>query len=66
MLVNRAALDRQVLAPQRHGGAASSPGAPSTITNSGRFKPRASRSSRNCRHAALLSPPIFLMESSTF
>jgi hypothetical protein len=65
MLVNRAALDRQVLAPQRHEGGFQ-PGAPSTITNPGLLRPRASGSSRNLRQAAVLSPPIFLMESSTF
>ncbi len=38
VLVHGAALDRQVLAPQRDEGA-SRPGAPSTMTKSGRFSP---------------------------
>jgi hypothetical protein len=61
--VNRAALDRH--SPQSAVSAAPSPGAPSTMTKSGRFRPRVSRSSRNWRHAAMLSPPIFRMDSRT-
>ena len=46
--------------------AASNPGAPSTITKSGRLSPRASRSSRNWRQAAVLSPPMCLMDNRIF
>src|SRR6202040_152473 len=38
--------------------ALSSPGAPSTMRNSGRRKPRLMRSSRTMRQASVLSPPI--------
>jgi hypothetical protein len=42
----------------------SRPGAPSTITSSGVFNPRLTRSSSNARQAASLSPPMFLIASS--
>ena len=48
VLVHGAALNGKVIA-QSADRAASSPGAPSTMTNPGRFSPRASRSSRNWR-----------------
>ena len=65
VLQTRAALDRQIRAHSA-ASAASGPGAPSTITNSGRIGPRASRSSRSRSQTAVLQPPMFLMESSTF
>jgi hypothetical protein len=46
--------------------AAASPGAPSTMTSSGVFRPRLTRSSRSARQAASCSPLIFLTASSTF
>ena len=36
------------------------------MTKSGTFRPRASRSPRNARQAARLSPPIFLIASRIF
>src|SRR6202035_5830695 len=38
----------------------SRPAAPSTMTSSGTFRPRLTRSSRSARQAASLSPPMFL------
>src|SRR5947207_14533457 len=46
--------------------ALSSPGAPSTMRNSGRLSPRVMRSSRTVRQASALSPPMLLIASSTF
>src|SRR4029453_17955952 len=40
--------------------AVSRPRAPSTIRNSGRWRPRLMRSSRTARQASVLSPPMFL------
>ena len=44
----------------------SSPGAPSTMRNSGRRRPRLIRSSSTVRQASVLSPPMLLIASSTF
>ena len=65
VLVNGAALDRQCLAPERDERGLQPRG---TVDDDelGSFRPRASRSSRNWRQAAVLSPPMFLMESKTF
>src|SRR5437762_10015587 len=46
--------------------ALSSPGAPSTMRNSGRRSPRLMRSSRTVRQASALSPPMLLIASNTF
>src|SRR5262249_7891730 len=64
VLVDRAALGRT--SPQRAASACSSPVPPSTIRNSGLRSPRLTRSSRTARHAALVSPPMFLAANSTF
>src|SRR5207244_1889946 len=45
--------------------ALSSPGAPSTMRNSGRRSPRLMRSSRTVRQASALSPPMLLIASNT-
>ena len=63
VLVDRAALDRRI----RHSGQRRLEArAPSTMTKSGAFRPRASRSPRNARHAARLSPPMVLIASRIF
>ncbi len=59
--VHCAALGRHVR-PQGCQG----PAAPSVIRNAGVRSPRATSSSRMLRHAASLSPPMFLIDSSTF
>src|SRR5262249_43330562 len=64
VLVNRAALGRHV-APEG-GQCLLQPVPPSTIRNSGLRSPRLTRSSRTARHAALVSPPMFLAANSTF
>src|SRR5262249_30033675 len=65
MLVNCAALHRDV-APHRAASALSSPVPPSMISNSGRRRPRLTRSSSTVRQAAALSLPMSLTASSTF
>ena len=64
VLVDRAALNRHTIP---HGGdRLVSPGAPSTMRNSGRRNPRLMRSSRTVRQASVLSPPMLLIASTTF
>jgi len=64
MLVNRAPLCWHAVPDGA--SASSSPGAPSTIRNCGRRRPRAMRSSRTIRQASVVSPPMSLTASSTF
>ena len=56
MLVNRAPLCWHAVPDGA--SASSSPGAPSTIRNCGRRRPRAMRSSRTIRQASVVSPPM--------
>ena len=62
--------DAEILALQKQiedkHPASANPGAPSTMRNAGRRRPRLIRSSRTVRQASADSPPMFLTESSTF
>jgi hypothetical protein len=61
------AIDRGAVDPVAQRGAPKgAPGPPSTITSWGLAMRRAARSSRMARRAASLSPPIFLIASTTF
>ena len=62
MLVNRAALDRHAV--RDDGDGLVEPRAPSTMRNSGRRKPRSTRSSRTVRQASVLSPPEGALRAS--
>ena len=64
MFVDRTALDRNAV--QTAAIAFSSPGAPSTIRNSDRRRPRATRSSSTVRQASVLVAAHALIARSTF